>query len=83
MKIAYSLTTVGPIPLAWFGLIFAMPSSGFWAAIKEYQVSLTRREVALFAAFDVLVLSGNAFADSFLGFALIITSIALISLSKS
>jgi drug/metabolite transporter (DMT)-like permease len=50
-KITYAQTNVGPISLAWFRLIFAIPIFAFLVAIKRYKISLTLREVVLFAAF--------------------------------
>jgi len=50
-KVVYSETAVGPISLAWFRLIFAIPLLGFFTVIKRYEVSITLREVALFTGF--------------------------------
>ena len=50
-KITYAQTNVGPISLAWFRLIFAIPILAFLVVIKRYEISLTLREVALFAGF--------------------------------
>jgi DME family drug/metabolite transporter len=56
-KITYAETNVGPISLAFFRLIFAIPILAFLVAIKKYEVSLTKREVVLFAAFGFLSLT--------------------------
>ncbi len=50
-KITYAETTVGPIALAFFRLIFAIPALTLLVAIKRYEISLTKREIGLFAAF--------------------------------
>lgn len=50
-KTTYSLATVGPISLAWFRLVFALPLLGAFIAAKRYQLSMTRREIALFVGF--------------------------------
>ena len=51
VKVIYSDTTVGPISLALYRLIFAIPLLTLFAILKGYKFSLTRREVALFAGF--------------------------------
>ncbi len=56
-KITYAQTNVGPISLAFFRLIFAIPALTLLVAIKKYEVSLTRREVVLFAAFGFVSLT--------------------------
>ncbi len=50
-KVTYSQTNVGPISLAWFRLIFAIPILAFLVVLKGYKISLTRREAVLFAGF--------------------------------
>ena len=50
-KIVYSETAVGPLELAWYRLIFAIPALAAVSLIKHNRVSLTRREFWLFAAF--------------------------------
>jgi DME family drug/metabolite transporter len=56
-KITFAETNVGPISLAWYRLLFAVPALGILVRIKGYKVSLTRREVGLFACFGFLSLS--------------------------
>ena len=51
VKAVYSSTNVGPIPLALYRLIFAVPILALFAGLKGYSFSLTRRELVLFAAF--------------------------------
>ena len=51
VKVIYSDTTVAPISLALYRLIFAIPLLTLFAALKGYRFSLTRREVVLFAGF--------------------------------
>lgn len=50
-KAIYSETTIGPISLALFRLVFALPIFVFLVFARGYRVSLTRREVVLFAGF--------------------------------
>lgn len=50
-KIIYSTTNIGPISLALYRLFFAIPIFAALTIINGYEVSLTRREVVLFAAF--------------------------------
>jgi len=50
-KLTYAETSVGPISLAWFRLVFAIPILAVFTLFKKYEVSLTRREVLLFIAF--------------------------------
>lgn len=50
-KIIYSTTNIGPISLALYRLFFAIPIFAALTIINGYDVSLTRREVVLFAAF--------------------------------
>jgi drug/metabolite transporter, DME family len=56
-KITYANTNVGPISLAWYRLIFAIPILAFVVRIKGYEISLTRREIALFACFGFISLT--------------------------
>lgn len=50
-KLAYA-QSVGPISLAWFRLVVAIPILGFFLAIKRYpRITLTRREIVLFIGF--------------------------------
>ena len=56
-KIAYAETTVGPISLAFFRLVFAIPILAFVSKMRRAQISLTRRELALFAAFGFCSIS--------------------------
>lgn len=56
-KTAYALTTLGPISLAWYRLIFAIPFLGFVAVVKRYPISMTRREVVLFIGFGFFSLT--------------------------
>jgi drug/metabolite transporter (DMT)-like permease len=50
-KITYAETNVGPISLAWYRLIFAIPTLALLVVIKRYKISLTMREAVLFACF--------------------------------
>lgn len=56
-KITYAETNVGPISLAWFRLVFAIPILASVIVTKRYEISLARREVALFAAFGLCSLT--------------------------
>jgi drug/metabolite transporter (DMT)-like permease len=56
-KITYGLTSLGPISLAWYRLIFAIPFLGLVAVIKRYPISMSRREVGLFISFGFLSLT--------------------------
>ena len=51
VKVVYSMTNVGPISLALYRLIFAVPVLALFAGLKGYRFSVTRRELGLFAAF--------------------------------
>ena len=53
LKITYSQTTIAPVSMAWFRLIFAIPFLGAFTLIRRYQVSLKMREVALFVMFGL------------------------------
>jgi drug/metabolite transporter (DMT)-like permease len=50
-KLTYSVTTIGPVSLAWFRLIFAIPLLALFTVAKRYRISLTRREAVLFVGF--------------------------------
>jgi drug/metabolite transporter (DMT)-like permease len=56
-KITYANTNVGPISLAFYRLVFAVPILSFLIAMKGYRVSITRREVVLFAGFGFFSLT--------------------------
>jgi len=56
-KTAYAMTTLGPISLAWYRLIFAIPFLGLMAVIKRYQISMNRHEVVLFLGFGFFSLT--------------------------
>lgn len=56
-KTAYALTTLGPISLAWYRLIFAIPFVGLLAVIKRYPISVSRREIVLFIGFGFFSLT--------------------------
>jgi DME family drug/metabolite transporter len=50
-KVIYSTTNIGPISLALYRLFFAIPIFTVITAANRYKVSLTRREMVLFACF--------------------------------
>ena len=50
-KAVYSMTNVGPISLALYRLIFAVPLLALYAVLKGYRFSVTHHELYLFAAF--------------------------------
>jgi DME family drug/metabolite transporter len=56
-KFTFAETNVGPVSLAWYRLLFAVPALGILVRIRGHKISLTRREVALFACFGFLSLS--------------------------
>jgi DME family drug/metabolite transporter len=56
-KTAYALTTLGPISLAWYRLIFAVPFLGILIVVKRYRVSVSRSEVWLFVGFGFFSLA--------------------------
>jgi DME family drug/metabolite transporter len=56
-KMVYSGTTVGPIQLAWYRLIFAIPVLAAISFAKHYRLSITKRELWLFAAFGFISLT--------------------------
>ena len=49
-KLAYT-QSVGPISLAWFRLIVAIPFLAVFVAIKRYHIQISRREILLFIGF--------------------------------
>jgi len=51
VKAIYSMTNVGPISLALYRLVFAVPILALFAYLKRYRFSLTRREFCIFAGF--------------------------------
>ena len=56
-KITYANTTLGPISLAWYRLIFAIPFIGLVILIKHYPISISRREGLLFIGFGFFSLT--------------------------
>jgi drug/metabolite transporter (DMT)-like permease len=56
-KTTYALTTLGPISLAWYRLIFAIPFVGLLVVIKRYPISVSRREIVLFIGFGFFSLT--------------------------
>ena len=56
-KTVYALTTLGPISLAFYRLIFAIPFLGLLSVFKHYPISMTRREVGLFIGFGFFSLT--------------------------
>ena len=56
-KTAYALTTLGPISLAFYRLIVAIPFLGLVAVFKHYPISMSRREVGLFIGFGFFSLT--------------------------
>ena len=56
-KTAYALTALGPISLAFYRLIFAIPFLGLVAGFKRYPISMSRREVILFMGFGFFSLT--------------------------
>ncbi len=56
-KTTYAMTSLGPISLAWFRLIFAIPFLGFLVAFRRYRISASRREVILFIGFGFFSLT--------------------------
>ncbi len=50
-KTIFSLSTIGPISLTWLRNLFAITVLGLLIAFRHYDVSLTRREIGLFAGF--------------------------------
>ena len=62
-KITYAQTNVGPISLAFYRLVFAVPILSFLIVMKGYRISITRREVVLFAGFGFGGGSASAVVD--------------------
>lgn len=56
-KTTYALTTIGPISLALYRLLFAIPILGIVVAIKHYPVSIRRSELPLFVGFGFFSLT--------------------------
>ncbi len=56
-KTTYAFTTLGPISLAWYRLIFAIPFIGLVILIKHYPISISRREGVLFIGFGFFSLT--------------------------
>jgi len=56
-KTTYAFTTLGPISLAWYRLIFAIPFVGLVIFIKHYPISISRREGVLFIGFGFFSLT--------------------------
>ena len=56
-KTTYAFTTLGPISLAWYRLIFAIPFIGVVILIKHYPISISRREGVLFIGFGFFSLT--------------------------
>lgn len=56
-KITYAETNVGPISLAFYRLVFAVPILSVLVAVKRYRVSLATREVLLFVGFGFFSLT--------------------------
>ena len=50
-KTAYAMTTMGPISLALYRLVFAIPILGLLVVVKRHPISMTRRELLLFVGF--------------------------------
>lgn len=86
-KITYAQTNVGPISLAWFRLAFAIPILALLVALKRYEISLTIREVVLFAGFgfcsltvfEVLLFSSFAYTTVQHAAALLYTAPAFVA----
>ncbi len=56
-KTTYATTPLGPISLAWFRLIFAIPFLGLLVAVRKYRISMNRHEVILFIGFGFFSLT--------------------------
>jgi drug/metabolite transporter (DMT)-like permease len=56
-KTAYAMTTLGPLSLAWFRLVFAIPFLGLVTVIKHYSISVSRREAVIFVGFGFFSLT--------------------------
>jgi len=51
VKAIYAVTTMGPVSVSLFRLIVALPFLAGLVIVKKYDLSMTRRELVLFAAF--------------------------------
>lgn len=56
-KIVYSTTNIGPVTLALYRLFFAIPILTVFTITNHFEVSVTRREVMLFAGFGLCSLT--------------------------
>lgn len=56
-KTAYANTNIGPISLAWYRLIFAIPILTLLVVARRTKISLSKREVVLFAGFGLISLT--------------------------
>lgn len=56
-KIVYAVSNIGPLALALYRLFFAIPILTVLTITSRYEVSLTRKEVVLFAAFGLCSLT--------------------------
>ena len=56
-KTAYAQTDLGPLSLAFYRLVFALPFLGLLAVFKHYPISISRREVGLFIGFGFFSLT--------------------------
>jgi len=56
-KTTYALTTLGPLSLALYRLVFAIPFLGLVAVIKHYSISVSRREAVIFIGFGFFSLT--------------------------
>lgn len=56
-KTAYANTNIGPISLAWYRLIFAIPILTILVVARRTKISLSKREVFLFAGFGLISLT--------------------------
>jgi len=51
VKAIYAVTTMGPVSISLFRLLVALPFLACLVAVKRYDLSVTRRELMLFAGF--------------------------------
>jgi len=51
VKTIYAVTTMGPVSVSFFRIIVALPFLAGLVILKRYDLSMTRRELVLFAAF--------------------------------
>ena len=56
-KTAYAMTTLGPVSLASYRLIIAIPFLGLLTALKRYRISMSRHEIVLFLGFGFFSLT--------------------------